>query len=152
MSETIENVMLAIGPNDRDHVERLLESVIAVAGPTDATVFLVHVFTNNEYDQLMDDLDLDPTSGALQPDEMASRHDGVRTPAGRLEELSIEYEIRGIVGNPETEVVRLADELHIDQLFIGGAGRSPAGKAIFGDHAQQILLNANCPVTYVQRE
>lgn len=152
MSETIENVMLAIGPNDRDHVERLLESVIAVAGPTDATVYLVHVFTNDEYDQLMDDLDLDPTSGALQPDEIASRHEGVRTPAGRLEERAIEYEIRGIVGNPETEVVRLADKLDIDQLFIGGAGRSPAGKAIFGDHAQQILLNANCPVTYVQRE
>jgi len=152
MSQTIENVMLAIGPNDRDHVERLLESVIAVAGPTDATVYLVHVFTNDEYDQLMNDLDLDPTSGALQPDEMASRHEGVRTPAGRLEELDIEYEIRGIVGNPETEVVRLADELDIDQLFIGGTGRSPAGKAIFGDHAQQILLNANCPVTYVQRE
>jgi len=152
MSETIDNVMLAVGPNDRDHVERLLESVIAVAGPTDATVYLVHVFTNDEYDQLMEDLDLDPTSAALQPDEMASRHEGVRTPAGRLEELGIEYEIRGIVGNPETEVVRVADELDIDQLFIGGAGRSPAGKAIFGDHAQQILLNADSPVTYVQRE
>jgi len=152
MSQSLDNVLLAVGENDRDHVERLLDAVIAVAKPADATVYLLHVFTNDEYDQLMDDLDLDPTSGALQPDELASRHDSVKTPAEKFDELGINYEIRGVVGNPDTEVVRIADELDIDQLFIGGAGRTPTGKAVFGDHAQQILLNANCPVTYIQRE
>ncbi|MGB9951059.1 universal stress protein (plasmid) [Haloarcula marismortui] len=152
MSKSVDNVLLAVGKNDRDHVERLLDAVIAVAKPADATVYLLHAFTNDEYEQLMDDLDLDPTSGALQPDELASRHDSVKTPAEKLSELGIDYEIRGVVGNPDTEVVRIADELDIDQLFIGGAGRTPTGKAVFGDHAQQILLNANCPVTYIQRE
>ncbi|MDT3437304.1 universal stress protein [Haloarcula sp. 1CSR25-25] len=152
MSKSLDNVLLAVGENDRDHVERLLDAVIAVAKPADATVYLLHVFTNNEYDQLMDDLDLDRTSGAIQPDELASRHNSVKTPAEKLSDLEINYEIRGVVGNPDTEVVRIADELNIDQLFIGGASRTPTGKAVFGDHAQQILLNANCPVTYIQRE
>jgi thioredoxin reductase (NADPH) len=39
-----------------------------------------------------------------------------------------------------------------DVAVVGGTKRSPAGKAMFGDHAQQVLLNAPVPVVYVKRE
>jgi nucleotide-binding universal stress UspA family protein len=149
---TIESVLLAIGPNDRSHVDTLLDVVESVAGPTGATVYLVHVFTHEEYNELMGQMDADPTTEDIEPDELAARQNDVRTPVSRLEELRIDHEIRGVVGYPNKEIVKTANELGVDMLFIGGQHRSPSGKAIFGDSAQQILLNAACPVTYVQRE
>ncbi|WP_128906087.1 universal stress protein [Halorubrum amylolyticum] len=150
--ETLDRVLVAIGPNDRDHATDLLDVVAPIAGPADATVYLLHVFPREEYDRLMDQLDVEPTTGDLQPDALATRHDDVRTPAARLGDAGIETEIRGSIGDPRTEIVRMAAELDADLLFIGGTGRSPAGKAMFGDSAQQILLNAPCPVTYIRRE
>lgn len=152
MVEPLDRVMLAIGPNERTDVDGLLDIVEAVGGPAQATVYLLHVFDRDEYDQLKEQMSFDATSGVLQPDELAARHDSVQTPAKRLEGQGIDYRIRGTIGDPESEVVRIAEELNIDLLFIGGGGQTPTKKAIFGDSAQQILLNATCPVTYVQRD
>lgn len=152
MGLTLDSVLIAIGPTDRNHVDRLLDEAIAVAGPTDATVYLLHVFPRDEYDDLLDQMDVKPTSGALGPDELAARHDSIKTPADRLNAADIDHEIRGIIGDPDTEIVRFAEEADVDRIFIGGEGRTPAGKAVFGDHAQTILLKAPCPVTYIQRD
>lgn len=149
---TIESVLLPIGPNDQTHVDRLLDVVEAVASPTGATVYLVRVFTHDRYNELMNQNDTDPTTEDIGPDELAARQEDVRTPVSRLEELQIDHEIQGVVGYPDKKIVETANDLDVDMLFIGGQRRSPAGKAVFGDSAQQILLNATCPVTYVQRE
>ncbi|MBX0296871.1 universal stress protein [Haloarcula nitratireducens] len=151
MEPAVETVVLAVGPNDREHVDALLAEAVAVAKPAKASVYLLHVFPQEEYDELLNQMDIEPTSGSMQPDELAARHDSIRTPADYLEQHNIEYSIRGVVGKPDEEIVRVADELDADRIVIGGAGRSPAGKAVFGDYAQQVLLNASCPVTYVQR-
>jgi nucleotide-binding universal stress UspA family protein len=151
MVAKIESVLLAIGPNDREHVDKLLDEALAVAGPTGATVYLLHVFPREEYEELLGQMEIEPGSGSVPPGELASRHKSIRSPAGRLEEAGVEYEIRGVVGNPDTEIVRVADDIGVDRIVIGGSGRSPAGKAVFGDHAQQVLLNASCPVTYIRR-
>ncbi|MBX0296887.1 universal stress protein [Haloarcula nitratireducens] len=148
----IESVVLAVGPDNRNHVDALLNTVESIAGPAGATVYLVHVFTHDEYNDLMRQADADPKTDDIDPDELAANHDNVRTPASRLDELQIDYEIRGVVGYPNREVVEIANQLEVDMLFIGGRGRSPTKKAVFGDYAQQVLLNADCPVTYVQQE
>lgn len=150
--ETLDRILVAIGPNDRDHIEEFLDIVKPIAEPTGVAVYLLHVFPRDEYEDLMAQLDIDPTTGNLQPGVLAERHEDLRRPAEQLEEHGIETRIRGTVGEPETEVPRIADDIHADLLFIGGFGRSPAGKAIFGDSAQQILLNAPCPVTYIRRQ
>lgn len=152
MARQVKSLLLAVGPNDRNHISVLLDEAIGIAGPTDATVYLLHVFTREEYDDLLNDMDVEPTTGQLPPDELAARHESIRTPASRLEDNDIDYEIRGIIGDPAREIVNLAEELSVDRVLLGGAKRSPAGKAMFGDHAQQVLLNAPCPVTYIQRD
>lgn len=126
--------------------------MVDVAGPADATVNLLHVFPHAEYEDLLEQMGTDPTTSRLQPGELAARNDDVRVPAARLDELGLSYEIHGTVGDPESEVVRIAEDLRTDLVFIGGKGRSPAGKAVFGDRSQKILLNAPCPVTYVKRD
>lgn len=152
MSIAIDSVLLALGPNDRDHVDALLDEALAVAIPTGATVHLLHVFPRDEYESLLDQMQIESTSGTIEPDTLAARHDAISTPAGRLEESDVAYEIHGVIGDPDSEIVRVANDLGVDRIVIGGSGRSPAGKALFGDHAQQVLLNASCPVTYVQRD
>jgi nucleotide-binding universal stress UspA family protein len=47
-------------------------------------------------------------------------------------------------------VVALAEELDADLVIVGGRTRSPAGKAVFGSTAQEILLESPCPVTFVR--
>lgn len=152
MSSTIASVLLAVAPNDRDHVDVLLDEALVVAAPTGATVHLLHVFPRDEYERLLDQMQIESTSGTIEPDALAASHAAVSTPADRLDASDIDYEIHGIIGDPATEIVDVADDLGVDRVVIGGVGRSPAGKAIFGDHAQQVLLNASCPVTYVQRD
>ncbi|WP_280537734.1 universal stress protein [Halopenitus sp. POP-27] len=150
MTDEIHDVLLAVGPNDRDHVTTILDAALGVVVPTGASVTLLHVFPRSEYESLLEKIE--SGTGTLDPDELAARHEGINTPVARLEEAGIDYDIRGVIGDPDVEIVRLAEELDVDRIFIGGSSRSPTGKAVFGDHAQQVLLNASCPVTYVQRD
>lgn len=53
---------------------------------------------------------------------------------------------RGRVGDVATEILEEAADVEPRYLVISGRRRSPAGKAIFGNTAQKILLNADCPV------
>jgi nucleotide-binding universal stress UspA family protein len=40
----------------------------------------------------------------------------------------------------------------VDLLVVGGRGRSPTGKAVFGSTVETVLRRAPCPVTYVRRQ
>jgi len=148
-----DRVLLAIGPDDRDSLDTLVDATVDIADPAGATVYLLYVFPRDDYEALMEQMDLDTTTSGLTPDEVAQRHESVREPADRLEAAAIDYEIRGISGgNPAQQVVRTIDRIGADVAVVGGTKRSPAGKAMFGDHAQRILLNAPVPVLYVKRE
>lgn len=58
-------------------------------------------------------------------------------------------EIHGKIGDPGDQVVKVASEIDVRYLVIGGRRRSPVGKALFGSTTQSILLSANCPVMTV---
>lgn len=149
----IDRILVAIGPNDREHVEDLTCVSIDIADPTDTTVYLLHVFQQDEYEELAASMDVDPTAGDIRPDALAARHGSVDDSRTKLEGEGIDYEIRGVIGGkPAEQVLRIASENDADHIVVGGTVRSPTGKAIFGDHAQQILLNASLPVTFVSRE
>ncbi len=50
---------------------------------------------------------------------------------------------------PADGIVELADEFDADQIVMGSRKRSPTGKAVFGSVSQQVLLEADDPVTVV---
>lgn len=61
-------------------------------------------------------------------------------------EGDVDVEPRGRVGDLAEETLAEATRMDPRFLVFSGRRRSPAGKAIFGSSAQEILLNANCPV------
>ena len=59
---------------------------------------------------------------------------------------------RGSVGDPAEKVLAEVSRTNPRFLVIGGKQRSPVGKAIFGSTAQNLLLNASCPVILASKE
>ncbi|WP_158058111.1 universal stress protein [Halorussus halophilus] len=145
----LETILLAVGPGDADRAEELAQAAIDVAEPAGATVVLAHVFTDDEFDEVIDRLDYDP-DGEIDPDEVAARHATVRELTDEFDDAGVEYQVRGSVGPHGENIVALAEDVHADRVLVGGRTRSPAGKAVFGSTAQEVMLSAPCPVTFVR--
>ncbi|WP_276300018.1 universal stress protein [Halorussus lipolyticus] len=145
----LDTILLAVGPGDADRTEELAAAVSEVAGPTGAHVVLAHVFTDEEFDGVVSNLDYDP-DGEIDPDEVAQRHATVRHLTRSFDDAGVEYSVRGRVGDHGETIVELAKEVDADRVVVGGRKRSPAGKAVFGSTAQEVMLNAPCPVTFVR--
>lgn len=146
----IETILLAVGAGDDKRAAALAAAVAEVAGPTGAEVIIAHVFDPDGFEEVEDRL----AEGGedLTPDQVADRHRTVRDIADVLRDDGIRPEIRGAVGDRGDTVVALAEEVGADRIVIGGRSRSPTGKAVFGSTAQEILLSAPCPVTFVRGE
>ncbi|MDS0296394.1 universal stress protein [Halogeometricum luteum] len=148
----IETILLAVGPGDADRLDRLAEETIEVAGPAGARVVLGHVFTREEYDSALDNLEFDRNADEVSADDVAARHSTVRELVAQLDAADVEYEIRGRVGDHGESIVGLARDVDADRIVVGGRRRSPAGKAVFGSVAQEVMLSAPCPVTFVRAD
>jgi nucleotide-binding universal stress UspA family protein len=148
----LNSVLLALGAEDADRVERLAEEAIDIAGPAGATVLITHVFAPDEYERRLDNLGFDRESADFVADDVAVRHSPIRDIAGRLDEAGVDHEIRGSVGDYGEEIVRIAEETETDMVMVGGRKRSPTGKAVFGSVAQDVMLSAPCPVTFVRSD
>lgn len=149
---TLANVLVAVGPRDEAHLETMLDAVIDIAGPAGATAVLFYALTDEEHDEVLEELDLDPAGDRLSPTDLASRHLLIERAIGRLERAGVDHEVRGAVGEPSSAITEEAAELPADLVVVGGSRRSPAGKAVFGSVPQDVLLSAPCPVVYVRSD
>jgi nucleotide-binding universal stress UspA family protein len=70
----------------------------------------------------------------------------------RLAESGVEHEVRQLVRgeDPADDLIHVADEVDADLIVIGLRRRTPVGKLILGSNAQQVLLDASCPVLAVK--
>lgn len=59
----------------------------------------------------------------------------------------IPYRAVGLVGTIPEDLIRMAEEENCEHVFVSGKNRSPAGKAVFGDVAQSVILQFDGPVT-----
>lgn len=70
---------------------------------------------------------------------------------GRLAGTGIEHEVRqAVTADVAAEVVRVAAETRAQVVVIGLRHRTPVGKMLMGSVAQQVLLDAPCPVLAVK--
>lgn len=69
-----------------------------------------------------------------------------------LQDEGIDFEVRHLVRGvePATDLISVAEEVGADFIVIGLRRRSPVGKLILGSNAQQVLLDAPCPVLAVK--
>jgi len=146
---TLRTMLVAVGPKDSERADELAEAVLEVAQPAGATVHLTHVFTPGEFEEAADRLNFESAASA-DPDAVAQRHETIRALIGALEDAGIEYAVHGRVGDHAEKIVALAGELDADRVVVGGRRRSPSGKAVFGSVAQDVMLEAPCPVTFVK--
>jgi nucleotide-binding universal stress UspA family protein len=66
-----------------------------------------------------------------------------------LEGVGSDWEAVGRVGNERDQILTTADEYGCDHVFLAGDERTPAGKALFGDTTQSVILDFDGTVTVV---
>ena len=145
---TLDTILVAVGPDDNDRAESLAEAVVEVAEPSGAEIVLAHVFTKSEFDSATSRLDFEDDDASA--DEVARRHQTVRTMTELFDDAGVDYTIRGAIGDHAEQIIKLAENVGADRVVVGGRKRSPTGKAVFGSVAQAVMLDAPCPVTFVR--
>jgi nucleotide-binding universal stress UspA family protein len=58
--------------------------------------------------------------------------------------------VTGVVGDTADAILDTSESVDADTIFMSGRKRRPTGKAVFGSSVQEVMLNADCPVTYVR--
>jgi len=150
----IETILLAVSPEEDERIERIGEFAADVAGPAGAAVTMVQVYTDDGYADRREKLEFGPNDEA-SPDTVSRRSVTVQTLESALEERGVPYTVRGRTVDGESvgeAIVGVAEDVGADLVVVGGRRRSPTGKAVFGSTAQDVMLDAPCPVTFVRNE
>ena len=131
------NIVAGFRPSteSRAAVDRAIEEARLRGG----TLLIVHSMHGGERDELEQVMNYRQRFEELTADLEAS---------GVAYEL-IEYE-RG--NSPAEDLLAVARERDADLIVIGIRRRSPVGKLVLGSNAQDVLLEADCPVLAVKSQ
>ena len=148
----MDHALAVVGPTER--AKALVREAGELAAGVGADLTLLHVTTEEEYDERREQLARVTNAGTVYG--VGQAVEGARSYAsdvGRetLEGLDVDYEAVGSVGDPAETVLAEVDRRGCDHVFITGPKRTPAGKALFGDVAQRVILDAAMPVTVITR-
>lgn len=146
---SLENVLVAVGEDDDGRTDAIEQITADITGPAKGKIHLAHVFSREEYGRFRDQLDFDRDS-EVTPTTVAERQVNVRGMTDAFTAAGVETKTYGAVGKRSEQIVKLAEDIDADLVVVGGRHRSPTGKAVFGSTAQQIMLEAPCPVTFVR--
>jgi nucleotide-binding universal stress UspA family protein len=149
---SLETILVAVGEGDKDRLDSIAQIAADIAGPAGATTALAHVFTKEQYDTAREKLDFEKAS-EVTPDVIAERYATIRELADAMDEANIDHTAHGRLSDSAStgeRIVELCEEVDADLVIVGGRKRSPTGKAVFGSTAQEVMLNAPCPVTFVR--
>jgi nucleotide-binding universal stress UspA family protein len=135
-----------------ESTKALVREAGELAAAVDAELVLLHVTTNDEYEEMRQTMETIPDNSVGYSAEKARvGAEEFAADIGRevLEGIDVDYEAVGALGDEQTEILDAAEAYDCDHLFIAGEKRSPTGKALFGDLTQSIILNFGGPVTVV---
>jgi nucleotide-binding universal stress UspA family protein len=135
-----------------ESTKALVREAGELAAAVDAELVLLHVTTNDEYEEMRQTMETIPDNSVGYSAEKARvGAEEFAADIGRevLEGIDADHEAVGALGDEQTEILDAAEAYDCDHLFIAGEKRSPTGKALFGDLTQSIILNFGGPVTVV---
>ena len=146
----MEHALAVVGPDDV--AKDLVQEAGELAAGVDARLTLLCVVSEDEYNDEREALEAIPEADvsysvgqALEAARSFANDIGVEM----LEDVDIEYETAGAVGDRAETVLKGAENHGCDHVFMTGQRRSPTGKAIFGDVTQRVILDFEGPVTVV---
>ncbi len=91
---------------------------------------------------------------ALNIDPMAlgerQAQEQVEQDAAPLRDAGIAYDTKVVVGDPGTEIVRVASEEGYDLVIVGNRGRNQFAEIVLGSVSNRVLHHAGCPVLVVR--
>jgi nucleotide-binding universal stress UspA family protein len=141
---TIAVVLDSAEPN-----ERLLESAKRHVAGTDLGIVLSRIVDRDEYEG---EVRRRAESGE-RVDSIEEVENEARSEAEAVGDEffgdEVAYTPIGRIGTIPDDVLEIADEQESEHVFISGRKRSPAGKMLFGDAAQKLILDYDGPVTIV---
>jgi len=133
------NAKKILFPTDFSHLsDAALEHASALARDTGATLLIVHV---EEPPMAYGGGEM--YYGIPEPDRDEVRR---MTEAVRPTDPEVRFEHRLVDGSPAEEIVRVADEEHVDMIVIGTHGRTGLKRLLMGSTAEQVMRLAKCPV------
>lgn len=122
--------------------EAVLDHAIAIAEPHDATVTTLYV-VDTRVVRSATDRDPDDVRAELE----SKGEDALESATDRLEKAGVTVEPLQRDGNPEREILTVADEIDADLLVLGSHGKSPREKvAGLGSVSESVVTNAERPV------
>lgn len=141
------SILAAIDENERS--KTVVKIGFDLAQAYDETLIALHVVPQDDFESHKKSLQNIPdiNNYSLSQSKESAQQFVKRFVKETVDEFDPDrLEARGRVGNPTEEILAEAASLEPRFLVISGRRRSPTGKAVFGNTAQQILLNAECPV------
>ena len=147
---SMSTVLLALGSQDEHRIPELVDTATSIVGP-DGRIVLLHVFDRDQYDTIETQLHVGQDS-EVTPDDISKRSRLVGEVTERLDEASVDYVVRGALGDVSDAILRRSRSESADLVVVGGRNRSATGKALFGSTAQKVLLESEVPVTFVQAQ
>lgn len=135
--------------DEREESKQVVSIAYDLADTYDDTLVVMHVIPEEDYEAHLKSLE--NTSGfsnfSVNQEERSAKRFVRRFVAESVDSVDTDrIEPLGRVGEAAAEILTEADDIDPRYLVVGGRRRSPTGKALFGDTAQRILLNADCPV------
>ncbi|AFZ71686.1 universal stress protein [Natronobacterium gregoryi] len=123
----------------------------------DVSIVALHVIDPSEpgYSSMTEiDVRTEPPHGSEEWYERAGKEEAQIFEDAR--EVTSEYdaalETESVVGDPAREIVDYAEEHDIDQIVLGGHGRTGATRLLLGSVAETVVYRAPVTVTVVRNE
>lgn len=144
----MERALAVVSGDER--TKELVREAGELAAGVDAELVLLHVTDEEEFAERSAALASVPdfdTSYTVENARDGAREYAKDVARDVLDDLDVEYEAVGALGEEAEEILDVAEDRDCDHVFLTGRRRSPTGKALFGDVAQTVILNFEGAVT-----
>ncbi|WP_049972270.1 universal stress protein [Haladaptatus cibarius] len=146
----MNRILAVVKPTDTD-VE-LLEEAGAVAAGTGVEVVVLALVSEGSEDASVDSIRQWDGFDATKTDETAETVNRFAEYLGSqiLDPFGVEYLAVGErieTTRPSSKIIDVAENHDCDHVYVSNRGRSPTGKALFGDTTQSVILNFDGFVT-----
>ncbi|SFR60604.1 Nucleotide-binding universal stress protein, UspA family [Halogeometricum rufum] len=149
----MKRALVVVTPGNRGR--RLLREAGAYAEGTDTELVLLTVVPEEEFEEkrrAVAEIGSSDAVYTLEQAEESAEREATTVADDALAGLDVSYHAVGTIGREADAILDVADSEDAEHVFLGSRRRSPAGKALFGDVAQTVLLEFDGPVTLLMGE